>query len=471
MKKIVRFFKIISIVVFFTCILWFFIYFTYIYDNGSNIAAYREDRINNMIFVSIIAILFFAGVLMKLFDIRKEKTSPYFKIKKKFEADLIQSNLSEDWKLKQEINLQLLWLEIIKEKAILDYNFLGRKEISEDSILSKLTFDEIKYQSNWNLESIYHFPLCQMVITRYSEILKDSSVGLYKSFSILPFSKDVIRKSILFILDYLDYENPLFNIPDKQNLYHRICSVNIFFQMYFVDTSSNNLPKDTFNNIIIGGKLREEQPIKEDEDLYLIDWRNEENWVKRGVDYLENNKVECAIICLDKALELNPVSEQFNVFKKNLYQCLIKYYSKNGKKELELFYIGKLAELGYDPTLEPHEEAFEEIRNKENGTNLTTAQKQAQNGQDLLRILKAKQKAQVKLDSMKSLPKPINSQEGLIKPTKQTDLFGEVEEVSPPEYLSAMDEEIAKEDLKKIAQQAQTRLAELRGVKKPYNER
>lgn len=53
-------------------------------------------------------------------------------------------------------------------------------------------------------------------------------------------------------------------------------------------------------------------------------------------------------------------------------------------------------------------------------------------------------------------------QEEWIKPTKQTDLFGEVEEISPPVYSSPIEEEIIKEGIKA----AQIRLARMEKLAK-----
>ena len=62
------------------------------------------------IFGGLVAIVF----LIEYLQTKSKNNSPYFKIKKKLEEDLIQASFSGDWKKKQDLNLQLLWLKIIK---------------------------------------------------------------------------------------------------------------------------------------------------------------------------------------------------------------------------------------------------------------------------------------------------------------------------------------------------------------------
>ena len=49
------------------------------------------------------------------FQSKNQKNAAFFRIKKKLEEDLLQANFSGDWKRRQEINLQLLWLKKIEE--------------------------------------------------------------------------------------------------------------------------------------------------------------------------------------------------------------------------------------------------------------------------------------------------------------------------------------------------------------------
>ena len=44
---------------------------------------------------------------------RKEKKSPYFNIKTKLEAELVEAKFKNDWKKIQESNLFLTWLKIV----------------------------------------------------------------------------------------------------------------------------------------------------------------------------------------------------------------------------------------------------------------------------------------------------------------------------------------------------------------------
>jgi hypothetical protein len=133
------------------------------------------------IFLGLIII----GSAINVLNNAKQKRSPYFKMKKKLEEDLLQANFAGDWKKRQEINLHLLWLQTLSETKAKDI-FGNKKEEDLKQQLSKLTFDDIKFPVPWKLNDLYCLPLAQKIIAGYGKLLEENDYkGMYKPDSIL----------------------------------------------------------------------------------------------------------------------------------------------------------------------------------------------------------------------------------------------------------------------------------------------
>ena len=297
-----------------------------------------------MTIVYILVGVILIGLLFRFVQNKKNRNSPYHKIQRKLEDDLLQAKFSGDWRKTQAINLQLIWLKTIQEVESRDA--LGNKnDIDKTSLLAKLTEDEIKFPTKWKLDDFYHFPFSQEILAGYGKLLSENDYKVYKPESILPFPKEVIKKAILYTFDYLNYDKPLYEIPDKQKVADNLNSVKYILLENFVDTDKKELPKDGIENFRVGKQLREEQPIHEEMDLHLINWRDYMDWVRHGVNHADKEQYTEAFICFDKARELNPESKDLDVIVGIANWTIGERYIDKGDREIGLDYIKKAAAL------------------------------------------------------------------------------------------------------------------------------
>jgi tetratricopeptide (TPR) repeat protein len=258
------------------------------------------------------ALYLIAGIIiLALFLIyhktKRENNSPYYKIRNKLEEDLRLSDFSGDWKKRQEINLQLLWLDTIKERETRDI-FGTKKQESESSILSSLNDRDLKFPTKWKLDGLDHFPFVQGIITGYGKTLAENDYkGIYKPNNILPYPKEIIKKALYYMFDYLNYDKPLYNIKEKKQYADNLNGVKVYLSISFVDTGNSDLPKGGIENFEIGKVFYDKQP-KENEvnDLMLIDWLDSKGWLLRGASEASTNNWDFAVPCYNRSLELDP---------------------------------------------------------------------------------------------------------------------------------------------------------------------
>lgn len=246
------------------------------------------------------------GLFLVYYKIKKENNSPYYKIRKKLEDDLKLSDFSGDWKRKQEINLQLLWLDTIKEIETRDI-FGIKKQESERSILSDLNDSDFKFPTKWKLDGLDHFPFVQGIISGYGKTLAENDYkGMYKPNSILPYPKEIIRKAYYYMFDYLNYDKPLYEIKEKKKYADNLNAINVYLDLSFVETGNSDLPKEGIDNYRVGKEMHDRQPQhNEIVDLSLIDWLDSKGWLIRGAREADSNHLDYAIPCYLRSLELD----------------------------------------------------------------------------------------------------------------------------------------------------------------------
>jgi tetratricopeptide (TPR) repeat protein len=266
------------------------------------------------IIVSGLIIIIFLGVRKS----KREMASPYMIIQKKLSEDLMQVNFSGDWKNRQEINLQLLWLKTIKDISMRGF-FGQKKEGSELEILSKLSESEIRFPIKWNLNPMdkYSYPFSQEIIRSYASTLieKNKLDVFYHPDKNLPVPKDIIRKAILFTFDYLNLERTLYVIPDKDKFANNLDGIKLDLFLTFINTGDEDLPTDPDKNIDVGAVLNERQREEYDElkELNLIDWGDEDYWIKKGKRYMNRGLYNHAFFCFDKVKEINPDNSNLKI--------------------------------------------------------------------------------------------------------------------------------------------------------------
>lgn len=286
------------------------------------------------------------------FSQAKKRSSQYFKIKKKLEDDLLQTKDFGDWKKRQEINLQLLWLKTIKQVESMDIFGKKKEENEVSSLLTQLSEDEIKFTIKWKLDDLRHFPFSQQIIAGYRKCLAENDYSVYKPESILPFPKHVIKKAIYFTFDYLNYDKPLYEIPDKQKRADNLNTLKFILTNNFVDTSQRDLPKEGLENFNVGQQLRKEQPYKEEEDLLLIDWRSDINWIVEAVRYGDQDLFDFALACIEKAKAINPNNKDTKAVEGMLYLYMAEHYEKNNDKKFAYNYMQKAVDLDNKKAME-----------------------------------------------------------------------------------------------------------------------
>jgi len=300
----------------------------------------------------IITGLIVVGILIKIFQTKKENNLPYLKIKKKLEDDLMQANFSGDWKLGQKINLQLLWLKTLIEVESRDM-FGNKKDSDERTLLAKLSFEDIKFPTKWKLDDFYCYPFSQNIISAYGKILaKNDYNGMFKPDTILPVPKDFIRKAILFMFDYLNLKGPMYEVKDKDKFADNLNGVNAMLNMMFIDSENIDLPKESLENFKVGDELKKRQKKRDDlEDLKLIDWRSDHDWIIRGAHYANAVQYDFALACFDQAKKINPQNKDLKAVLAPLYFLMAQQFYEKGEKNHAIDYVKKSAELQYEDAI------------------------------------------------------------------------------------------------------------------------
>jgi hypothetical protein len=299
-----------------------------------------------MTVIFIFAAIIFAGFIINYYKTKKEKDSPFNKIRKKLEEDLMQYKFSGDWEQCQRINLKLLWLKTIKEVESRD-SLGNRQEVSDDQLLSKLTFEDIKFPLRWSLSDFYCYPFAQEIISAYGIILANNDYnGMFKPESILPVPKEFIRKAILYTFDYFNLKSPIYQVPDKANRAKNLNQVNAILYISFINTKNEDLPKSGIENYNVGNSFKQKQSeYNEVNDLKLIDWRSDLEWIAKGVHYTDAKQFDYAIASFDMAKIINPNSKDLQIISAITYFTMGLEHFKKGERELAFVYINKSAEL------------------------------------------------------------------------------------------------------------------------------
>ncbi len=295
-------------------------------------------------FLSVLIIL---GLYVSYSNSKKENNSPYLKVKKKLEEDLLQTDFAGDWKRRQEINLQLLWLKTIKtveSSTIFDH----KMDKSEASLMSKLSLSDIRFPLQWKLEDHYCLPFSQEILSAYGKVLEENEYnGMFKPESILPVPKNWIRKSIYFTFDYFNLEKPIYQITDKDKRAANLNLVNSFLDLSFIDTGSIPLPKSGIENGNVGFSIKKSQKEHNElEDLNLIDWRSDTEWIVKGVFYAEKESYDYAFACYEHARRLNPDNKGLNPVLAWTYMYQGEDQYEKGEEKLAFENIRRAAELG-----------------------------------------------------------------------------------------------------------------------------
>lgn len=286
------------------------------------------------------------GQTIDFFNERKRNKSPYFKIKRKLEDDLRQANFSGDWKMRQEINLKLLWLNTyykVESKVLSNPN----QDNDETSLIAKFSEDDIKFPIKWKLDDYYCYPFSHEIVETYRKVFSENAYkGMFKPNNILPVPKEYITKAFHFIFDYLNQKDSIYPVPDKDKLAQNLSFIKYFLYVSFIDTGDDDLPTEIHENHKVG-KVYEDRQKKhnEVEDLKLIDWRSEAEWIARGIQYSDKEQYDYAFACYDQAKKIDPESKDLKKILAITYFTIGERQYDKGEKQLALENMKKSAEL------------------------------------------------------------------------------------------------------------------------------
>lgn len=306
-----------------------------------------------MIIIYIIIGIVVFGILFSQLQKSKRSHAPYFKTKKKLELELKNAAETNNWQKKQQINLELLWLKTIKDIRSRDM-FSNKLDDSKVQLtLTQLSENEIRFPDKWKLDDLYNFPFVGNIIAGMGDLMVNSEYELYKPTSVLPFPKDIIIKAISFTFDYFNYDKPLYEIPEeeKKKQADNLNVVNHFLIEFIVDTHETNLPKKGLENFQVGSKLSKRHEYNEEDELQLIDWRSEIDWIKRTVKYADKDNFDFALKCIEVAKLDNPNSDNLKEVEGMLYLHMSEYYEENNDSSLANKYLKLAVESGNEDAI------------------------------------------------------------------------------------------------------------------------
>lgn len=260
--------------------------------------------------------------------------SDFSKLSRKLGLQLSDAIAKGDWENRQRINLKIIWLKTIRDVERVHKNNLTNKNEGKH-LIPVFTEDEIDLPTKWNLDDYYCFPFSQEIIASYRKVLVENSYkGMYKPNNILPVSKKVIRKAIYFTFDYLNKKDPIYQIEDKDKLVENLDGINSLLNISFIETGNDDLPKSNRENYKIG-KLYDDKQDKYNElnDLKLIDWRSEFDWIIKGIKYTNKELYDYAFACYNEAMRISPDNNKLKTALGITYFVMGESKYEKGEKE------------------------------------------------------------------------------------------------------------------------------------------
>jgi hypothetical protein len=196
-------------------------------------------------------ILLFFVIIFLIIRFKQKKPSPHDKQINQLIDELKLADSKADWKKRQEIYLLMLWANINSNSE--------------------------KLPNKWSLGSYECKRFAEQIVNSYSDVLTNNDYRTpFKPDAILPVPKNYIRKAILFTIDLLHLENPDYAIEkDKENLKKNLLDIYLFLETSFIDTGSDDLPKNVdIESFKVAKRFKEiQKEFTEDDKNNLIDWK------------------------------------------------------------------------------------------------------------------------------------------------------------------------------------------------------
>jgi hypothetical protein len=211
------------------------------------------DKISTSMFIASILLFITYTILLSYL-------SHYISAERELNKILITAKKEQDWQKIQEINLQILWLNIIRDLVIRGLTNFKKPEDQEiNTALGKLSKDEITFPSELNLTDEKHHLFALRVSSDFGKLLAENDYkGAYKPESILPYPKTAIMEIMQLLVKSiknkhfdLNINNKPDNVSDGEYL-KRLEGCMAYLEFFFIDINENELPKTVLENVNIG---------------------------------------------------------------------------------------------------------------------------------------------------------------------------------------------------------------------------
>lgn len=211
-----------------------------------------------MTLIFIIGILVIVGVgVVEIISKEKKKTNtPYYSTKVRIEKDITYFSIIGDWRKVQELKLQELWLDSVRE--LYTYNYLDTdKRSNENEILAKLTIDDLKYPLNWSIDNYEHIIFVYKIVYFFSEIVvNNKDKRMYKPENSLPIPKSVLKKAFDYFIELTENDkNELkneFKVEEIRTIMDFVYCQKPLLDMFYIDTGDEDLPQEKMENYTAG---------------------------------------------------------------------------------------------------------------------------------------------------------------------------------------------------------------------------
>lgn len=184
---------------------------------------------------------------MSLFSFFKKEKTPLQQLIDFLNLRLKEAAFNNDWEKRQEIALNLLWLDCIKNEEAILKEIFGQfylKGLANN--ISNLNVEDFTFPEELDPNNLIHLKFSEKVIQNFGAVLENAGKWkncLYKPDSILPYPKYYIIFNIEFILSEGKISEKM-----KQHLKASLT----FLDSYFIEINPRELPTNQTDNIKVG---------------------------------------------------------------------------------------------------------------------------------------------------------------------------------------------------------------------------
>jgi len=271
-----------------------------------------------------------AGIAFFLYNRTRAKESLYHRTDKRFREELSIANITNDWRRRQSIQLQLLWFSVVKKVRSSSPLFqLESRDIEQE--LNELEETELRFPQPWSLVDMYCYPLAKTILASVGDLMV-SKPSIYYKEEDLHVPREYIAKSVHFLTDYLNLEEPLYTIPDKPVLADLLGVINATILSEGLDASV----------------IRENDLSQ----LQVIDWRSVDQWLVESARHAAKDQYDFAIACCERAASVDRYHKSIESVSGIIHLGKGEWLIEKGNFDEGVEVIRKSASLGNDEAKE-----------------------------------------------------------------------------------------------------------------------